>query len=113
MYPTDEAGRLQLADDLTAKGYRPTQEKAKFDRAKINVMIESMKDGSFNYRKATLRPIVLGPNGEFFGGHHRIVAAYLAGVELTTVPGPRPQIQSVAKNLRPEYEWKDVLPDAS
>jgi hypothetical protein len=111
MYPTDAAGRQQLADDLVAKGYTPTQEKDKFSVEKINVMVEAMQDGSFNYTQASLRPIVLGPKGEVLGGHHRIVAAHLAGVDLATIPGPRPQIQNVAKSFRLEYEWIDVLPD--
>ena len=76
-------------------------------------MIDAMKDGSFTFHRASLRPIVLGPNGEILGGHHRIVAAHLAGVDLTTIAGPRPQIQHLSKSLRPEYEWIDVLPDVA
>ena len=70
-----------------------------------------MLNGSFNWNKASLRTVILGPNGEIVGGHHRIIAAYLAGIDLSTIPGPRPQIQPVLVNLRPVYDWIDVLPD--
>src|SRR5438445_492323 len=92
-YPTDQAGRQQLADELTARGLKPTQLQRDFRRDDINSMINDMLDGSFDWNTASLRPIVLGPNGEILGGHHRIVAAHLAGIDLTTIPGPRPQVQ--------------------
>jgi hypothetical protein len=47
------------------------------------------------------------------GGHHRIVAAHLAGIDLTKVPGPRPQVQRLPQNFRPVYRWIDVLPDVT
>ena len=110
-YPTDPAGRQQLADELTAKGLNPTQAKYHFDIAKINAMAEAMKDGSFDWNKASLQPVIMGPNGEVMGGHHRVIAAHLAGVDLAAVPGPRPQMQTIPKNFRPVYDWIDVLPD--
>jgi hypothetical protein len=110
-YPTDQAGRQQLADELTARGLKPTQTKPHFDRDKINKMADTMKDGSFDWNKASLQPVIMGPNGEVLGGHHRVIAAHLAGVDLATVPGPRPQFQSLPQNLRPVHDWIDVLPD--
>lgn len=112
-YPSDQAGRQQLADDLTAKGLKPTQTKQHFDRDKIDNMIEAMQDGSFDWNKASLQPVILDPNGEIMGGHHRMIAAHLAGIDLTAVPGPRPQVQRLPKNYRPMERWIDVLPDAS
>jgi hypothetical protein len=50
-YPTDPAGRQQLADDLTAEGFKPTQPKQSFDRDKINKMVDAMLDGSFDWNK--------------------------------------------------------------
>lgn len=88
-YPSDPAGRQQLADELTARGLKPTQKRQHFDRDKIDKMIESMLDGSFDWNKASLQPVILGPNGEIMGGHHRVIAAHLVGIDLTAVPGPR------------------------
>jgi len=110
-YPSDEAGRQQLADELSAKGLKPTQTKHQFDRDKIDKIVNAMKDGSFDWGKASLQPIILGPNGEILNGHHRVIAAHLAGIDLTTIPGPRPQVQQFPRSYRPEYHWIDVLPD--
>ena len=89
-YPADQAGRRQLADELIAKGLKPTQGKQHFDPDKINQMVAAMNDGSFDWNKASFQPVILGPTGEILGGHHRVVAAHLAGIELTAIPGPRP-----------------------
>lgn len=78
-YPADQLGRQQLADELTAKGLRPTQTKQNFDRDKINKMVEAMKNGSFDWNKAGLQPVILGPNGEVMGGHHRVIACIWPG----------------------------------
>jgi hypothetical protein len=111
-YPSDQAGRRQLADELTAKGWKPTQAKQHFDRDKIDKMVGAMKGGSFDWNKASLQPVILGPNREILGGHDRVVAAHLAGIDLTTIPGPRSQVYRLAKNFRPVSAWIDVLPDA-
>ena len=108
---TDPAGRKQLADELTAKGLKPTQTKQQFDRDKIKRMADAMRDGSFDWNKAGLQPVILGPNGEVMGGHHRVVAAHVAGIDLNAVPGPRPQVQKLPANFRPVSDWIDVLPD--
>ncbi len=110
-YPTDQAGRQRLADELSAKGLKPTQGKQHFDRDKIDVMADAMKDGTFDWNAASLQPVILGPNGEVLGGHHRVIAAHLAGVDLTAVQGPRSQVQRLARNYRPVVCWVDVLPD--
>ena len=70
-----------------------------------------MKDGSFDWNTASLQPVILGPAGEVMGGHHRVIASHLAGIDLTKVPGPRPQVQRLPQNYRPEHQWIDVLPD--
>jgi hypothetical protein len=110
-YPSDQAGRQQLADALTARGFKPTQAKQHFDRDRIDKMVEAMKDGSFDWNRASLQPVILGPSGEVLGGHHRVVAAHLAGVDLAAIPGPRPQAQRLPANFRPVSDWIDVLPD--
>lgn len=97
-YPSDQAGRQQLAVELSAKGLKPTQKKEHFDRDKIDKMVEAVHDGSFDWNRASLQPVILGPNGEIMGGHHRVIAAHLAGIDLTAIPGPRPQIQRLPIN---------------
>jgi hypothetical protein len=110
-FPTDQAGRQQLADQLTARGWAPTQGRQHFDRVKINLMVDAMQDGSFDWNRAGLQPVILGPNGEVMSGHHRVIAAHLAAIDLATHPGPRPQVQRLPRNFRPVYRWIDVLPD--
>jgi hypothetical protein len=112
-YPTDLAGRQALADALAAKGLKPTQTKRNFDRDRINLMAEAMNNGTFDWNKASLQPVILGPMGEVLGGHHRIVAAHLAGIDLTAVPGLRPQIQVLPQSFRAIFDWIDVLPDVT
>jgi hypothetical protein len=112
-YPTDQAGRQQLADELALQGLKPTQTKQHFDKDKIERMVDAMTDGSFAWHKASLQPVILGPDGEVLGGHHRVIAAHLAGIDLTAVQGPRPQVQRLPRNFRPVFDWIDVLPDVS
>jgi hypothetical protein len=87
--------------------------KQHFDRDKIGRMARAMADGSFAWNRASLQPVILGPNGEVLGGHHRVVAAHLSGVDLASVLGPRPQVQRLPMNYRPVHDWADVLPDVS
>jgi ParB-like nuclease domain len=110
-HPTNQSGRQQLADQLTARGLKPTQSKPHFDRDKINKMVDAMRDGSFDWNNASLQPVIMGPNGEVIGGHHRVIAAELAGIDLTKISGPRPQVHRLPRNIRPEHQWIDVLPD--
>lgn len=76
-------------------------------------MVEAMENGTFDWNLASLQPVILGPNGEIMGGHHRVIAAHLAGIDLTTVPGLRPQVQMLPRNFRVTSDWMDVLPDVS
>lgn len=108
-YPTDEAGRQQLADELTAKGLKPTQRKGRFRRAHINRIVSDMMDGSFDWADSARQPIFIGPEGQIANGHHRIIAAHLAGIDLAAAPGQ--QIRRLARCLRPDFAWIDVLPD--
>lgn len=112
-YPATDAGRQQLVAELTARGLVHTQGKADFSRATIDAMAAAMADGSFDWITSGLQPVVLGPGGEVLGGHHRVVAAHLTGTDLSSVPGPRPQVQRLPVSYRPAYLWADVLPDVA
>lgn len=105
-YPTDAAGRQQLADELSATGLKPTQPKRDFDRDKINALAASMTDGSFPWNKSSLQPVIFGPNDEILGGHHRVISAHLAGIDLNSVPGPRPQVRVFPVSFRPVFDWR-------
>lgn len=109
MYPTDQVGRSDLAFQLSQIGFKPTQAKRSFDRNKINVMVTAMEDGTFDWKKAAFQPVILGPINEILGGHHRVITAHLAGIDLNSVTGP--QVQRLPMNYRPVYNWFDVLPD--
>jgi len=109
-YPVDAGGRQRLADELTARGLKPTQSKQHCHIAAINGMIAAMLQGTFDWHRSSQRPVILGPNGEVLGGHHRIIAAHLAGIDLTTISWP--QVFTLPQCYRPVYDWVDVLPDA-
>lgn len=114
MYPSDETARIILAMELTSEGFVPTQGKEDFDRDKIDGMAVAMSlpsgdAGAFDWRAAALRPVVLGPNGEVLGGHHRVVAAHLAGIDLWSIPR---QVQRQPQVYRDAlFRWDQVLPD--
>jgi hypothetical protein len=110
-YPTSPAGRQQLADRLTAKGLTPTQGIQSFNRAKINAMADAMQRGLFDWQSASLEPVILGPRGQVLNGHHRVIAAELAGIDLANISAPMPQVRRLSRNYRPEFRWVDVLPD--
>jgi hypothetical protein len=100
-----------LAAELAAKGLKPTQAKENLYRDKIDGIVDKMRDESFDWNDASLHPVIFGPNSEIIDGHHRVIAAHLAGIELKTIPGPRPQVQSVPVSFRHVFDWLDVLPD--
>ena len=77
-----------------------------------SIMVDDMKDGFFDWNLSSLQPVIIGVNGEVMAGHHRVIAAHLAGINLAAIPGPRPQVQYfLGQNFRPIYDWIDVLPD--
>jgi hypothetical protein len=110
-YPTTQAERTRLADELRVLGLIPTQAKHAFDRDKIDAMVEAMLDGSFDWAASALQPVILGPGKEVLGGHHRVIAAHLAGIDLGTVAGANPQVRTLPVSYRPATRWIDVLPD--
>jgi len=107
MYPNDSAGLQKLADDLTASGFVPTQPASKMDRDKIERMAQAMAGGTFDWSR--IKPwekIIVGPGGEIMNGHHRVIAAMLAGIPIPTGE----VVYFLGQNLRPIYNWIDVLP---
>lgn len=74
-------------------------------------MAEAMRRGLFDWQAASLEPVILGPRWQVLNGHHRVIAAELAGIDLAKVPGPSPQVWRLSQSFRPEFRWVDVLPD--
>jgi ParB-like nuclease domain len=109
LYPTTDAERQDLADKLTQQGLIPTQSQRKMDKVKIESMANAMQDGSFDYQAAALEPILLTRQNEIYGGHHRIIAAQIAGVDVLSMPGQSMQLTH-SSGVRPNYQWTSVLP---
>lgn len=110
-YPNTVVGRQQLANQLAGRGLKPTQQQHAFDRDKISQMADAMTTGVFDWRASSLEPIIISPSGEVLGGHHRVIAAHLAGVDLNNVPGGFRQVYRYPNAGRPVFAWDVVLPN--
>jgi hypothetical protein len=107
MYPPDANGLQQLADELLAAGFKPTQPRSRMKKAMIETMARDMANGNFDW--SMFKPwekVIIASGGEILDGHHRIIASVLSRMPLPSgqiihYPGP---------NLRPVYDWIDVLP---
>lgn len=108
VYPGDPAGSKQLADQLEAEGFKPTQDLSKMRKADIEqIAIEMITDAdAFWATVPSYKKVIIGPEGEIMDGHHRVIASVLSGK-----PIPANQIfQFPGVNLRPVFNWIDVLP---
>jgi hypothetical protein len=107
MYPSDAAGIQQLADDLLVAGFKPTQPASRMNKAKIDRMADDMANGAFDWSKfKPWEKVIVAPGGEILDGHHRVIASVVSGMPL-----PADQvIYFRGANLRPVYDWIDVLP---
>ena len=109
LYPIDEVGRQHLADQLTQKGLTPTQSRRRMDKDKIEQMTDDMLNGRFDWNASALEPILLSLSNEVYGGHHRLIAGELAGLDLLSMPGQTVRLGSTS-GVRPHFSWIDVLP---
>jgi hypothetical protein len=99
-------GPLQPGEDLGPimgnTGLIPTQTEVSAGR--INGFVQDMLGGNWDWSRVTAQnPLILGPDGEIMAGHHRFIAAELAGVDI-----PESVITHASKNLRPTYSWSEV-----
>jgi hypothetical protein len=108
MYPTDQAGRQALADTLTQAGFKPTQDLSKMRKADIEAIAAALTKGAdaFWASITKYKKVVIGPGGEIMDGHHRVIASVLAGKSIL----PDQIFRFPGQNLRPVFNWIDVLP---
>ncbi|OQW86983.1 MAG: hypothetical protein BWK78_09460 [Thiotrichaceae bacterium IS1] len=94
-----------LKDLLKNGPYKPTQSARRMDLGKVDALAEKMKGGNFDWNKMD-KKIMIDPDGNIMDGHHRVMAATKAGVEI-----PEEAIHRHNKvTTRPAYDWCDVLP---
>lgn len=89
--PKSRWGNWDLKDLMTGSKYKPTQRD--IFRGTVEEMADAMKAGKFDWAKAELDPIILDPQGTIMQGHHRIVAARLAGKQ---IPNSASRLQAKA-----------------
>src|SRR5947208_557032 len=109
VYPATDAERQQLADRLTQKGLIPTQSRRRMVKAKIEQMVKDMQNNRFDWNASAREPVQLSPRNEVYGGHHRLIAAEIAGIDLLNIPGQWIRLTATS-SVRPSFHWIDVLP---
>jgi hypothetical protein len=87
-------------------GLLPTQATVK--APKVNSFAQQMANGTWDWTRIDRRNLILlGPGNEILSGHHRFIAATLAGVEI-----PESAITRLSKALRPTRPWAEVVVEA-
>lgn len=99
---------ISPGDDLeplmTGTGWSATQ--GGVDAAKVNLYADEMARGSWQWLPLNRRnPILIDQSGKIMSGHHRLIAARIAGVAV-----PEAALQRFPGNTsRPSTSWRDVL----
>jgi hypothetical protein len=103
-------GPGEIADSLlAAKGgtgvlskYKPTQTARRFDMAKVDEYAAMMREGKWDW---SADKIIVDKAGNIVSGHHRVLAAEKAGVEI-----PESAILRLETTTgRPVYKWSDIF----
>ena len=82
--------------------FKPTQSAARMDLDKIGQFADKMKNGKWDW---STTKIIVDRNGALMSGHHRVVAAAKAGIDI-----PHSAIHRFdGVTLRTVHEWSDVL----
>lgn len=98
---------ITLGDDLeplmAGTGWSATQ--SAVEAAKVNAYAGAMADGNWQWLPLNRRnPIIVDQGGKIMSGHHRLVAAQIAGVSV-----PEAAIQRFpGMTSRPIKAWRDV-----
>jgi hypothetical protein len=101
--PPGHYGNWNTSDVMRRSPYKATQRD--LYRGTVEEMADKMKAGKFNWAKSDVDPIILDANGKIMSGHHRIVAAKLAKVDI-----PESAIKRLDKvdTIRVERTWADT-----
>ena len=87
--------------------YKPTQGQKAIDINKVNQYADAMKSGNWKW-DAMSDPIITDSKGAIMSGHHRIIAATIAGVK---IPESAIVIYPAA-TARPIYDWDgNIMPN--
>lgn len=78
-------------------------------KSKVELMVEDMKNNRFDWNASAREPVQLSPRNEVYGGHHRLIAAEIAGIDLLNIPGQCVRLTATS-SVRPGFSWIDVLP---
>ena len=99
---------ISPGDDLeplmAGTGWSATQ--GGVDAARVNLYSDEMARGNWQWLPINrLSPILVDQTGKIMSGHHRLIAAHIAGVAI-----PEAVLQHFPGNtLRPSTLWQDVL----
>ena len=83
--------------------FKPTQTARHFDFAKVDRYADAMRKGTWDW---SADKIIVDKVGNIVSGHHRVLAAERAGVQI-------PESAIFRLNTvtpRPVYDWSDILP---
>ncbi|WP_433936322.1 SpvB/TcaC N-terminal domain-containing protein [Sorangium cellulosum] len=84
------------------KLFKPTQSARHFDFAKVDRYAEAMRNGTWNW---SADKIIVDRSGNILSGHHRVLAAERAGVNI-----PESAIHRLnTVTPRPVYNWADIV----
>lgn len=88
---------------MAGTGWSPTQ--SAVEAAKVNAYASDMANGNWQWLPSNLQnPLIVDQAGKIMSGHHRLVAAQIAGV---TVPEAAVQ-RFPGATSRPAKAWRDV-----
>jgi len=82
--------------------YKPTQTARRFDMAKVDEYAALMREGKWDW---SADKIIVDKAGNIVSGHHRVLAAERAGVEIPDSAVFRLETTTA----RPVYKWSDIL----
>jgi hypothetical protein len=95
-------GNWNAGDLMTGSKFKATQRD--LYRQTVEDMADAMKANKFDWAKSDVDPIIVDARGKILQGHHRIVAARLAKVEI-----PESAIRHVpADAIRDTRQWTQV-----
>ncbi len=93
-----------LLQRLENSGFQPTQTAARIDPGKVSEYAKAMANGSWVWSQTD--KIIVDAQGAILSGHHRIIAAFQAAVE---IPADAMIRMTTTNRIRPIYEWANII----